>query len=110
MNKYIQNILSLLLIVLISILTLNYWGIVQVESLIYDSLSFGTISLIIIYATAAICQKSSNLNKFLGYLILVLIFLGLIIFIISGNLNKILFAGIGFTALDALINMFYKNA
>lgn len=30
-------------------------------------------------------------------------------FIISGNINVALLAGIGFTALDALINMIYKN-
>lgn len=109
MNRYIQNVLSLLLIILITILALNYYKIIQMDTLIHDGICFATLALIIIFSTASICSKGSNLNKFLGYLILVLIFTGLIMFIITGNINIILLSGIGFTALDALINMLYKN-
>lgn len=109
MNKYIQNVLSLLLIILITILVLYYYKIIQMDTLIYDGTCFATLALIIIFSTASICSKGSNLDKFLGYVILVLIFTGLIMFIISGNINIALLAGIGFTALDALINMIYKN-
>lgn len=109
MNRYIQNILSLVIIVLVSILSLEYYDVISMESLMHDGLSYATVSIIIIFATASICQKSSNLNKFLGYLTLILIFCGITGYIVTGDLNILLFSGVGFATLDAFINILYKN-
>lgn len=110
MNKYIQNFLSLLLVVLISILTLNYFKIIILSSLVHDGMYFVTLALIIISSTAAICAKVSNFYKVLNYLILISIFIGLLWFISTGELNIILYAGIGFTILSSLLDMVYRQA
>lgn len=110
MNKYIQNFFSLSLVVLISILALDYFEIIILSSMVHDGMYFTSLALIIISSTATICAKVSNFYKLLHYLILISIFIGLLWFISTGELNIVLYAGIGFTILSSLLDMVYRQA
>lgn len=107
MNKYVQKVVSLFLILLITLLVLDYFNIIYFAQIVKDSISFATLALIIFSSTAAICSNDSGFSKFLNYLILLCIFVGLLIFIITGKLNVIIFAGLGFTIMSSLLDMIY---
>ena len=110
MNKYFQNFISLILVILITLLILDYFHIIFFSKLIHDGMCFVTLALIIFSSTATICAKVSNFNKILNYLILISIFIGLLLFIVTGELNLIFYAGLAFTLFSSLLDMVYKQA
>lgn len=107
MNKYVQKVVSLFLILLITLLTLDYFKIIYFTQIVKDSISFVTLAFIIFSSTAAVCSSNSGFSKFLNYLILISVFVGLLIFIITGQLNIIIYAGLGFTIISSLLDMIY---
>ena len=110
MNKYVQKIISLILIILITLLTLNYFHIIYFDQMISDVLYFSTIGLMILSSTSIICSKSTNLSKFINYMILLSMFAGLIMYVLTGNLNIIIYCSILLTLISALSDMLYKRA
>ena len=90
MNKLIQKIVSLALLFLISLLVLDYFKIIEFNNVLGSSLSFITIVLIVFSSTSVICTSKSGLNKFINYLILTSITVGIVFRIIYGKLNMVI--------------------
>lgn len=109
MNKMIQKFVSLSLLLLITLLVLNYLKIIEFNTILRDSLSFITIVLILFSSTSVICTSRSGLNKFINYLILAAITVGVVVKIIYGKLNMIIYAALLLTAIYALMDMLYKR-
>ena len=109
MNKMIQKIVSLALLFLISLLVLDYFKIIEFNNVLGSSLSFITIVLIVFSSTSVICTSKSGLNKFINYLILTSITVGIVLRIIYGKLNMVIYAALLLTVVYALMDMLYKR-
>ena len=109
MNKLIQKIVSLALLFLISLLVLDYFKIIEFNNVLGSSLSFITIVLIVFSSTSVICTSKSGLNKFINYLILTSITVGIVFRIIYGKLNMVIYAALLLTVVYALMDMLYKR-
>lgn len=109
MNKFVQKIVSLILLFLISLLVLDYLEIIEFNNVLHTSLSFITIVLIVFSSTSVICTSRSGLNKFINYLILAAITVGVVLKIIYGKLNMIIYAALLLTVIYALMDMLYKR-
>lgn len=109
MNKMVQKFVSLLLLVLITLLVLDFFKIILFKTVISNCLSFLTIALIIFSSTSVICTSRSGLNKFINYLILIAITGGIVLEIINGELNMVIYAALLLTVVYALMDMLYKR-
>ena len=109
MNKMIQKFVSLTLLVLITLLVLDYFKIIEFNTVLGNSLSFVTIILIVFSSTSVICTSRSGLNKFINYIILASITGGVVLKIINGKFNMIIYASLLFTVVYALMDMLYKR-
>ena len=109
MNKMIQKIVSLALLFLISLLVLDYFKIIEFNNVLWSSLAFITIVLIVFSSTSVICTSKSGLNKFINYLILTAITVGIVLRIIYGKLNMVIYAALLLTVVYALMDMLYKR-
>ena len=109
MNKMIQKIVSLALLFLISLLVLDYFKIIEFNNVLWSSLAFITIVLILFSSTSVICTSKSGLNKFINYLILTAITVGIVLRIIYGKLNMVIYAALLLTVVYALMDMLYKR-
>ena len=109
MNKLIQKIVSLALLFLISLLVLDYFKIREFNNVLGSSLAFITIVLIVFSSTSVICTSKSGLNKFINYLILTAITVGIVLRIIYGKLNMVIYAALLLTVVYALMDMLYKR-
>lgn len=109
MNKTIQKIVSLALLFLISLLVLDYLKIIEFNNVLGNSLSFITIILIVFSSTSVICTSKSGLNKFINYLILTAITVGIVLRIIYEKLNMVIYAALLLTVIYALMDMLYKR-
>lgn len=109
MNKMILKTVSLALVILIILLVLDYFKIITFTKVIKDVLSLFTLILTVFSSTAVICTSKSGLNKFLNYVILASMTLGLVLYIIKGELNNILYVALLFTTIYALMDMLFKR-
>ena len=110
MNKLVQTTVSLFEIILITLLSLNYLKIIVFNKMLGDCLSLSTLILIIFSSTSTICTSKSNLNKFINYMILISISIGLLFTIISKELNIIVYVSLLLTIIYALMDMIFKKA
>ena len=109
MNKKIKKIISLALLFLISLLVLDYFKIIEFNNVLGSSLAFITIVLIVFSSTSVICTSKSGLNKFINYLILTAITVGIVLRITYGKLNMVIYAALLLTVVYALMDMLYKR-
>lgn len=110
MNKVIQKLISLIILFLLGLLTLHHFGIIKLQSPLYEILIFLTTALILISSISVINNGKSGLNKFLNYIILITAIIGGILVIIDSKLNFFVYICILFTAVYSLIDMLYKKA
>lgn len=109
MNKMISKIVSLSLVILITLLTLDYFRIISFTRVLSDSLSLITVILIIFSSTIGICTSKSGFNKFINYIILVATTAGLLIYVITSRLNNVLYIALLCTIVYALMDMIIKS-
>lgn len=109
MNKMILKTVSLALVILIILLVLDYFKIITFTKIIKDILYLFTLILTVFSSTAVICTSKSGFNKFLNYVILASMTLGLVLYIINGELNNILYVALLFTTIYALMDMLFKR-
>lgn len=110
MNKYIQKIISLFLVLLITLLTFNHYNIVNFSPTLRESFSFLTLALMIISSVSVISASKSGLNKFINYIILTTAIFGGILVIVDGKFNFIMAVCILFTIVYAIMDVLYKKA
>lgn len=109
MNNYVQKIVSLILVVLITLLVLSECKIIVFSLVIKDVLSFITIVLMIFSSTSVICCSKSALNKFINYLILLTVIVGITVVIINKELNVVVYVSLLLSVVYALIDMLYNK-
>lgn len=110
MNKYIEKLISLLLVVLILLLTFNHFKIIQFSKVLKDSFSFITLILIIISSVTVINGKKAGIYKFINYIILISAVFGGIHIVINSKLNLSVYICLLFTLSYAIVDMLYKKA
>jgi hypothetical protein len=109
MNKMITKIVSLSLVILIILLTLDYFRIISFSKVIRDSVSLVTVILTVFSSTIAICTSRSGFNKFINYIILVATTGGLLLYVITSKLNNVLYVALLCTIVYALMDMLIKS-
>jgi hypothetical protein len=109
MNKIVHKVISLLLVILLTLLILDYFKIITFTTIIRDSLYFTTLVLIIFSATSTICSTTTAINKFINYIIIIGLFAGLLLYIVQGSLNVLIYSSLLFTTVSALMDMLYKK-
>lgn len=109
MNKLILKVVSLCLVILITLLVLDYFKIITFTKVIKNILALITVILTVFSSTAVICTSKSGFNKFLNYVILMATIVGLVLFEINNALNNIIYVALLFTVVYALTDMLYKS-
>ncbi len=109
MNKLILKVVSLCLVILITLLVLDYFKIITFTKVIKNILALITVILTVFSSTAVICTSKSGFNKFLNYVILMATIVGLVLFEINNALNNIIYVALLFTVVYALMDMLYKS-
>ena len=107
MNRYIQKVISLLLVILITLLTFNHYKILVYSNTLQDVFSFLTLALILISSVNVINISKSGLNKFINYIILIV---GGILLIIDYKTKIVVYVCLLFTIVYAIMDMLYKKA
>ncbi|MCR6514396.1 MULTISPECIES: hypothetical protein [Clostridium] len=110
MHNVLQKLISLLVLFLLSLLTLNHFKIVILASPLYEILLFVTTALIIMSAISVINNCKSGFNKFLNYVILITAIFGGILVIVDSKLNIFVYICIAVSAIYSLMDMIYKKA
>lgn len=109
MVKVFHKIISLILLILITLLVLHYTNTVSFSGMLIDSISFSTLALIIFSSTSTICSSCTNFNKFMNYIIILGTFSGMLLYIIQGRFNYIIYGTLLCTVISALMDMLYKK-
>ncbi|AQM59885.1 hypothetical protein I3900191A7_04990 [Clostridium baratii] len=110
MNRYIQKVISLLLVILITLLTFNHYKILVYSNTLQDVFSFLTLALILISSVNVINISKSGLNKFINYIILISAVTGGILLIIDYKTKIVVYICLLFTIVYAIMDMLYKKA
>lgn len=105
MNKTISQIVSLLLVVLITLLVLDFFKIIKFSDVIRRCIGLVSLILTIFSSTITICTSKSGFYKFLNYVIIVSMTAGLLIYVYTGKLNNTLYVALLATIVYALMNM-----
>lgn len=109
MNKLILKVVSLCLVIMITLLVLDYFRIITFTKIIKNILALITVIFTVFSSTAVICTSKSGFNKFLNYVILLTTIVGLVLFEINNSLNNIIYVALLFTVVYALMDMLYKS-
>ena len=91
MNTYVQRLVSMLLIIFVVLLGLDYLQIVQLSVLIRSCLYVLTLIFLIISSTAVVCSDAAVIHKIINYTILFLTAIGLIFSAVNGIINFTLY-------------------
>ena len=108
MNRYIQKVISLLLVILITLF--NHYKILVYSNTLQDVFSFLTLALILISSVNVINISKSGLNKFINYIILISAVTGGILLIIDYKTKIVVYICLLFTIVYAIMDMLYKKA
>lgn len=110
LNTIVKKAISLILIILITLLVLDYFTFITFTKVIRECLYFSTTILIVFSSTIVVASSAKGLNKFINYLIIICLFVGLILFILQGKLNVIVYSAILLTIIYSLMDMLYKKS
>ena len=110
MNKYIEKLISLLLVVLILLLAFNHFNVIQFSEVLRHSFSFITFILVIISSFSVINGRKPVAYKVVNYIILISAIIGGIYAIINSKLNISIYICLLFSIAYAIVDMLYKRA
>ena len=96
MNVYVQRTVSLCLIVLVSLLGLDFFQIISLESVLRNCFYVITFILLVVSSTAVVCSGAALVHKIINYAILFLSVIGLTLSALSGALNILIYVVILF--------------
>ena len=91
MNVYVQRTVSLLLILFVSLLGLDYFQIASLNPSLRSSLYVITFILLIVSSTVVVCSGAALVHKFINYTILFLAIIGLIYYALNKTINFIIY-------------------
>lgn len=109
MNNIVQKILSLTLLILITLLTFDYFKVIEFEKSLSEAFSFIIVIFAIVSAMGVILSSAPGIMKFINFVILFTLTVGGLLFIYKNTLNMFLIIFILFTVTYSLIDMLYKK-
>lgn len=110
MNNIIQKILSLTLLILITLLTFDYFKVIEFDKVLKNCFTFIIVISSVISSMGVILSKAPGVMKFINYVIILSLLLGGMLIITQNKLNLFIVIFLVFTISYSLIDMLYKSA
>lgn len=108
MNRYFQKFLSLISIILILLISLEYYSIIIFSKLTQQILYFSTLITILLSSSAIICSKQNKFKKFINYLIIIGTSIGVMLYISENTINLMLYISLIISFIYAVFDIFNK--
>lgn len=110
MQRILNRLLNISLIIIILFLILNEYYVIEFSSKLKDVFIFLSLILILITAIREILTSSSKLSKFVNGVILISTVIGGVGAIATGQLNLFIYICIMFSLIYCFIDLVYKKA
>lgn len=109
MDKVIDKILSIFLIMFIVFLLLNEYYVIQFSDTLKNVLSFLTLILLLIISMKELVTNKSGIARFINGVILFCTIVGGVFAIVNTSLNIFIYASLLFAMVFSLISLVYKK-
>lgn len=110
MDKVIDKILSIFLIMFVVFLILNEYYVIQFSDTLKSVLAFLTLILILIISMKELVTNNSGLSRFINGLILFCTIVGGVFSIVNLSLNIFIYISLLFSLIFSLMSLVYKKA
>lgn len=110
MDKVIDKILSIFLIMFVVFLILNEYYVIQFSDTLKNVISFLTLILILIISMKELITNKSALIRFINGVILFCIIVGGVFAIVNSSLNIFIYASLLFALVSSLVSLVYKKS
>lgn len=110
MDKVIDKILSIFLIMFIVFLILNEYYVIQFSDTLKNVLSFLTLILILIRSMKELVSNKSAFARFINGIILFCTIVGGVFAIVNTSLNMFIYVSLLFSTVFSLISLVYKKS
>lgn len=109
MDKVIDKILSIFLIIFVVFLILNEYYVIQFSDILKDVISYLTLILILIISMKELITNKSGLIRFINGVILFCIIVGGVFAIVNSALNIFIYISLLFALVSSLVSLVYKK-
>lgn len=109
MDKIIDKVLSIFLVMFIVFLVLNEYYVIQFSDTLKNVLSFLTLILLLIISMKELVTNKSGLARFINGIILFFIIVGGVFAIVNESLNVFVYISLIFALAFSLISLVYKK-
>lgn len=109
MDKIIDKVLSIFLIMFVVFLILNEYYIIQFSDTLKSVLAFLTLVLILVISMKELITNKSGLARFINGVILFFIIVGGVFAIVNSNLNLFIYISLLFSMVFSIISLVYKK-
>lgn len=110
MDKIIDKVLSIFLIIFVVFLILNSYYIIQFSDTLKSVLSFLTLILILMISMKELTLNKSGLIRFINGVILFCTIVGGVFAIINASLNLFIYASLLFSLVSCVVSLVYKKS
>lgn len=109
MDKVIDKILGIFLIMLVVFLTLNEYYIIQFSDILKNVFSFLTLVLILMTSMKEVITNKSGIARLVNIIILFCTIVGGVFAIVNTTLNLFIYVSLLFSIVFSLISLVYKK-
>lgn len=109
MDKIIDKVLSIFLVMFIVFLVLNEYYVIQFSDTLKNVLSFLTLILLLILSMKELVTNKSGLARFINGIILFCVIVGGVFAIVNESLNVFIYISLVFALAFSLISLVYKK-
>lgn len=110
MDKIIDKILSIFLILFVVFLILNEYYVIQFSDTLKGVISFLTLILILIISMKELITNKSGLIRFINGVILFCTIVGGVFAIVNSSLNIFIYTSLLFALVSSLVSLVYKKS
>ncbi|MGL5087415.1 MAG: hypothetical protein ACRC68_17140 [Clostridium sp.] len=110
MDKVIDKLLSILLIMFVVFLVLNEYYVIQFAETLKNVLLFLTLILILMTSMKELVSNKSVIARFINGVILFCTIVGGVFAIVNTSLNMFLYVSLLFSTVFSLISLVYKKS
>ncbi|MGL5351835.1 MAG: hypothetical protein ACRDA5_00770 [Clostridium sp.] len=110
MDKVIDKLLSIFLIMFVVFLILNEYYVIQFADTLKNVLSFLTLILILMTSMKELVSNKSVIARFINGVILFCTIVGGVFAIVNTSLNMFIYVSLLFSTVFSLISLVYKKS
>lgn len=110
MDKVIDKLLSIFLIMFVVFLILNEYYVIQFSDTLKNVLSFLTLILVLMTSMKELVSNKSVIARFINGVILFCTIVGGVFGIVNTSLNMFIYVSLLFSTVFALISLVYKKS